>query len=109
MHLHQVGFHKKASLAGTGTADNKNIFISCILRLLWSARHHQPFRFCQYDIVLKDRIDIRLYSLCISPPCGTVLYTLPELLGILGFEIHHKTERNAARNTDQQIFRKKAR
>lgn len=67
VHLHQVGFHKKASLAGTGTADNKNVFISCILRLLWSARHHQPFRFCQYDIVLKDRIDIRLYILCISP------------------------------------------
>ncbi len=45
-------------------------------------------------------------KLC-TPPCGTVLYTLPELLGILGFEIHHKTERNAARNTDQQIFQKK--
>ena len=52
--MHQVGFHKKASLAGTGTADNKNVFISCILRLLWSARHHQPFRFCQYDITADE-------------------------------------------------------
>ena len=47
-------------------------------------------------------------KLC-TPPYGTVLYALPELLGILGFKIHHKTERNAAHNTDQQIFREKAR
>ena len=101
VHLHQVRLHKKASLTGTGTTDNKNIFISCILRLFRSAGHHQPFRLCQKDIIFKHRIHIWLYVLGISPPCGTVFYTLPELLGILGFVIHHKSECYAACHTNQ--------
>ena len=43
-------------------------------------------------IIFKHRVHIWLYVLGISPPCGTVFYTLPELLGILDFVIHYKTE-----------------
>ena len=42
-------------------------------------------------------------KLC-TPPCGTVFYTLPELLGILGFVIHYKPECYATCHTNQQIF-----
>ena len=69
VHLHQVRLHKKASLTRTRTTDNKNVFISCILRLFRSARHHQPFCLCQKDIIFKHRVHIWLYVLGISPPC----------------------------------------
>ena len=101
VHLHQVRLHKKASLTETGATDNKNIFVSCILRLFRSAGHHQLFRLCQKDIIFKHSVHIWLYVLGIAPPCGTVFYTLPELLGILGFIIHHKSERYAACHTNQ--------
>ena len=44
VHLHKVRLHKKACLTGTGTANHKNVFIPCILRLLWSAGHHKTLR-----------------------------------------------------------------
>ena len=43
---HEVRLYKKSGLAGTGTTDYKYVFVSRILRLLWSARHHKPFRCC---------------------------------------------------------------
>ena len=46
VHLHEVRLYKKSGLAGTGTTDYKYVFVSRILRLLWSARHHKPFRCC---------------------------------------------------------------
>ena len=104
VHLHKVGFYEKSRLARTGTADDKDIFIPRILRLSRSARHHQPLRLCQQDIVLKFSAHVRLYVLCIAPPCGTVLHAMPELLGVLGFEIYHKAERNAAPCSYQQIL-----
>ncbi len=57
----------KVGLAAAGTADYKDIFVPCILRLLRSAVHGEPFRLCQGDIVLKYRVYVRLYVLR-SPP-----------------------------------------
>ena len=54
-------------LAGTGATDNKNIFISRIFRLLWSAGHHKSLRLCQKDIIFKHRIHIWLYVFGVSP------------------------------------------
>ena len=67
VHLHQVRLHKKVSFTGTGATNHKNIFISCILRLFRSARHHQSFCLCQKDIIFKHRVHIWLYVLGISP------------------------------------------
>lgn len=44
VHLHEIRLYKKSGFAGTGTTDYKYVFISRILRLFWSARHHKPFR-----------------------------------------------------------------
>ena len=60
MHLHQVGLHEKARLAAAGTADDKDIFIPGVLRLLWAAVHGQPLRLRQNDVVLKYRVDVGL-------------------------------------------------
>ena len=49
------------------TTDYKNIFIPCILRLLWSAGHHKSLRLCQKDIIFKHRIHIWLYVFSVSP------------------------------------------
>ena len=67
VHLHKVGLYEKAGLAAAGTADNKNVFVSCILWLLRSAAHHQPFRLCQQYVVCKYRVNVGLYILGITP------------------------------------------
>ncbi len=45
---------------------------------------------CVSRILFSNGIHVRLYVLCIAPPCGTVLPAVPELLGVLGFEIYRK-------------------
>jgi len=67
VHLHKVGLYEKAGLAAAGTADNKNVFVSCILRLLRAAAHHQPFGLRQQHVIFKNGVDIRLYILRTAP------------------------------------------
>ena len=67
VHLHKVGLYEKAGLAAAGTADNKNVFVSCILRLLRAAAHHQPFSLCQQHVIFKNGVDIRFYILRAAP------------------------------------------
>ena len=59
MHLHEVGLHEEAGLAGTGTADDKDILVSRVLWLLRSAVHRQPLSLGEYDIVGKVIIHVR--------------------------------------------------
>ena len=83
MHLHERRFDEKAGLAAAGTADHKDIFVSCILRLFRAAVHGKPFRLCERDIVLKYRVYVRLYVLRSPPACGTVLNALAVFLRVL--------------------------
>ena len=67
VHLHKVGLYEKAGLAAAGTADNKNVFVSCVLRLLRAAVHGKAFRLCQNDVVLKLRVYVGLNIFGVSP------------------------------------------
>ena len=96
VHLHKVGFYKETCLAGTGTADYQNIFVSSILWLFRSAGHHQPFCFRQDDIFLKHRVNIRLNVLFRSPSGRTVFHALPIFLCIFCPVIHNQLHNNAA-------------
>ena len=68
-----------------GTADHKDIFVSCIFRLLRAAVHGEPFRLCKRDIVLKYRVCVRFYVVGCPPTCGTVLNTFAVFLRVLAF------------------------
>ena len=67
VHLHKRRFDEKPCLAAAGTADHKDIFVSCIFRLLRAAVHGEPFRLCKRDIVLKYRVGVGLNVVGISP------------------------------------------
>ena len=67
VHLHKVGLDEKAGLSATASSNYKDIFVSCILWLLRSAAHHQPFRLGQQYVVCKYRVNVGLYILGIAP------------------------------------------
>ena len=45
-------------LAAAGTADHQNVFISGILRLLWTARHRNPFCLRHGDVLEKVLVHV---------------------------------------------------
>ena len=59
VHLHQVGLHEEAGLAGTGTTDDKDVLIPRVLRLFRSAVHGQPLGLGEDDIVGEVIIHVR--------------------------------------------------
>ena len=85
VHLEKVWLQPKASLTGTRTADNQNILISGIGRILRAIAHHQPLRFCQDHIVLELWCNKRLNIFCRSPTSRTVLNIVSVLLCVFAF------------------------
>ena len=68
--LHDIRLAEKPCLSAARAADNKNILISCVLRVFGAVGHHQPFRGGQQHIVVKDRINERLdVCRCTPPDC----------------------------------------
>ena len=61
MVLEQVGLDEKPRLAGAGTADDQDIFISCVLGLLGAARHGDPLRLGEQDVLGKVLVHVRGY------------------------------------------------
>ena len=53
MSLQQRRLTEEPRLAAAGTADHQNVFISGILRLLWTARHRNPFCLRHGDVLEK--------------------------------------------------------
>lgn len=76
MKLHEVGLDEKPCFAAAGAADDKHVFVSCILRVLRAAAHHQPFGLRQQHVIFKHGVDIWLYILGIAPTCRAVLHAL---------------------------------
>lgn len=58
--LHDIGLAEKPCLSAARAADDKNILVSCVLRVFGAVGHHQPFRLRQQHIVVKDGINERL-------------------------------------------------
>ena len=98
--MHKVRLYEKAGLAAAGTTDNKDIFVSCILRLLRAAAHHQPFRLGEQHVIFKNRVDIRLYILRAAPTCGTVFHAFPVFLRVLALEVDNQPDNDRARNAE---------
>ena len=67
IHSHLCKLKSMDMFTASASANNQNIFISCILRLLRAAVHSQSFRLRQQHIIFKNRVDIWLYILCVAP------------------------------------------
>ena len=66
-HLHEVRLDVKPCLAAAAAADHNDIFITSILRMLWSTTYHQPFGLCEDDVVLEYRVNKRFDVLLVAP------------------------------------------
>ncbi len=59
MALEQVGLDKKSRFAAAGTADDQDIFVPSVLGFLWAARHGDPLRLGEQDILRKVLVHVR--------------------------------------------------
>ena len=109
VHLHKVGFEEEPRLTGTRTADDKHVLVSCVLGFFGSVRHHKAFRLRKDDVVFKHGVHKRCNVLSCTPTSRTILDIFAVLLGVLAFEIHHKSDDNSYGNTNKQINRVEAR
>ncbi len=106
-HLHQIGLNVESGLAASAAADHNDIFITSILRMLWSTTHHQPFGLCEDDVVLEYRVNKRFDVLLIAPPGRAIFLALPILLRVLPFEVDHCFQRSCADQPHHQVERMK--
>ena len=67
VHLHEVGLDEKSGLAGAGTADNEDVLVPRVLRLLGTAVHGQRLGLGEDDVVGELVIHIGLDVLWPSP------------------------------------------
>ena len=84
--LKQVGLDPETGLAAAGSADDQDVLVSGVGRILRPVAHHEPFRPCQDHVVLKYRIHERLDILRTSPAGRPVLHVMLIILLILAFE-----------------------
>ena len=101
--MHQVWFYKEPGLAGAGTADHQNIFISCGFGVFRPVVHGDPFRLCQQNVVVKIGVDIGGYILGAAPSGAAIFHAFAVFLGILAFAVHHEPQRRSTGDADQQV------
>ena len=109
MHLEKVWLQPEPRLTGTGSADDQNVLVPCIRRVLGAAAHHQAFRRCQYYVVFELRIYERLDVRMVPPTGRAVLLIVFIMLRVLSPEVDCKTQPTSADRSHQQVQRVKAR
>jgi len=67
MKLEQIWLNPEPCFTGTGAADDQNILVSGVGRILRTIAHHQPLGLCEDYIVRKNRVDEGFDILCIAP------------------------------------------
>ena len=65
--MHKVRLYEEPGLVGAGTADYKDVLVSCGLGVFRPVVHRQPFRLCQQNVVVKIGVDIGGYILGAAP------------------------------------------
>lgn len=101
--MHQVWLHEEPGLAGAGTADYKDILVSCGFGVFRPVVHGEPFRLCQQNVVVKIGVDIGGYILGAAPSGAAVLHAFAVFLGVLAFAVHHEPQRRSTGDADQQV------
>lgn len=109
VHLHKVWLDEKAGLSAAASSNHKDIFVSCILWLLRSAAHHQPFRLGQQYVVCKYRVNVGLYILGVAPTGRAIFHALTVFFCVLAFGVDNQPDKDSSDTTYQHIHRGKTR
>lgn len=73
--MEQGGFGKEPRFAGTAAADDQDIFVPGVLRLLRAARHRDTLRLCHRDVV--EKILITKGAISAAVPQRALPYSMP--------------------------------
>ena len=90
VHLQKIRLQPESCFTGTRAANNQHVFVSCILGVCWAIAHHQAFRFCQDNVILKLRSHKRCNICRSTPPGRAVLHAVPVLLCIFASQVYGK-------------------
>ena len=82
------GLTKEPRLTGTTAADDQDILVPGVLRLLRAARHGQAFRHGHRDVLKEIRVYVRGNVNGGAPTGAAVFHALPVLLGVLTPQIY---------------------
>ena len=80
MGLQQRRLTEEPRLTAAGTADYQNVFVSGILRLLWTARHCDPFCLRHGDVMEKVLVHVGSNIRRRTPAGRTILDSVAVLL-----------------------------
>ena len=106
--MEQVGLDEEPCLAAAGTADDQDIFISCILGLLGAARHGDPLRLGEQDVLGEVLVHVG-GDVGRGAPSGTpVLHALAVFLRVLALGVDHQPDQHRAGGTRAQVHQMEA-
>ena len=88
MGLEQRRLTKEPRLTGTTAADNQDVLVPGVLRLLGTARHGQALRHGHRDVLKEIRVYVRGNVRSIAPPGAAVFHAVPVFLGVLASQIY---------------------
>lgn len=101
--MQQRRLTEEPRLAAAGTADHQNVFVSGILRLLWTARHCDPLRLRHRDVLEKVLVHVGS-DICRCSPAGrTIFDSVAVFLCVLAFQIDRHAKDHRTRYADQQV------
>ena len=103
MALEQGGLCEEPRFAGTAAADDQDIFIPGVLRLLRAARHCDPLRLGHGDVVEKILIHEGGNIRRGAPPGAAVFHTVAVFLRVLALHVDRRTEDHRPGYADQKV------
>ena len=101
--MQQRRLTEEPRLATAGTADHQNVFISGILRLLWTARHCDPLRLRHGDVLEKVLVHVGSNIRRRTPAGRTILDPVAILLSVLAFQVDRHAKDHCTGYADQQV------
>ena len=103
MALEQVGLDKEPRLAAAGTADDQNILIPSVLGFLGTARHGDPFRLGEEDVLEEVRVCVG-GDVGRGAPAGTpVLDASAVFLRVLALGVDRQPDQHRAGGAHAQV------
>ena len=103
MALEQVGLDKEPCLSAAGTANDQNVFIPGILGLLGAARHGDPFRLSEEDVLEEVRVCVGSDVGRGAPAGAPVLDPPAVFLRVLAFGVDRQPDQHRAGGAHAQV------
>ena len=101
--MQQRRLTEEPRFAAAGTADHQNVFISGILRLLWTARHRDPLRLRHGDVLEKVLVHVGSDICRRTPTSRTILDSVAVFLSVFAFQVDRHAKDHRTGYADQQV------